>query len=142
MPGVLVDGNDVFAVRAVTAAAAARARRGEGPTFIEALTYRVGPHTTADDPGRYRTEDEAARWRERDPIDRLRRYLQANGAWDEAWENGIADEIAEEIEEAVAEGEALEPFAPREVFDGMFAVPTQALDDQRRALLRDLGEEA
>jgi pyruvate dehydrogenase E1 component alpha subunit len=141
MPGVLVDGNDVFAVRAVAAEAAARARRGEGPTFIEALTYRVGPHTTADDPARYRQEEEAAWWRQRDPIDRLRRYLQLNDGWDEAWEAAIVDEIAEEIEEAVAEGEALEPYGPGEVFDAMFATPTPALEDQRRALLRDLGEE-
>ncbi|MCB2224002.1 MAG: pyruvate dehydrogenase (acetyl-transferring) E1 component subunit alpha [Actinobacteria bacterium] len=140
MPGVLVDGNDVFAVLAATAEAVARARAGEGPTLIEALTYRTGPHTTADDPGRYRSGDEAAAWRERDPIDRLRAHLRAEGAWDEAWEQGILDEAAAAIEAAVARAEALEVWHPREIVDGMYAEPTAPLLRQRDALLRDLGE--
>ena len=71
MPGIRVDGNDVLAVLAATRIALDRARRGDGPTFIEAVTYRLGPHTTADDPKRYRTDDELAEWRARDPLTRV-----------------------------------------------------------------------
>jgi 2-oxoisovalerate dehydrogenase E1 component subunit alpha len=83
MPSVAVDGNDVLAVAAVTAQALDRARAGGGPTFIEALTYRMGPHTTADDPTRYREDAELAAWRARDPIARLRAYLQRTGGLDD-----------------------------------------------------------
>ena len=79
MPGVRVDGNDVLAVLAATRIALDRARRGEGPTFIEAVTYRLGPHTTADDPKRYRTDDELAEWRTRDPITRRARPAREHG---------------------------------------------------------------
>jgi pyruvate dehydrogenase E1 component alpha subunit len=79
MPGVLVDGNDVLAVHAVTRAAMDRARAGGGPTFIEAHTYRLEGHSSADDPTRYRGGDEVARWRSRDPLVRLRRHLEAGG---------------------------------------------------------------
>lgn len=82
-PGVRVDGNDVVAVHSVTSWALDRARRGEGPTLIEAYTYRMGPHTTSDDPSRYRPADEEARWRALDPIDRLARRLAAD--CDEDW---------------------------------------------------------
>ncbi|MDX1690701.1 MAG: pyruvate dehydrogenase (acetyl-transferring) E1 component subunit alpha [Acidimicrobiia bacterium] len=140
MPGMVVDGNDVFAVGVAVGDAVARARSGDGPTFVEALTYRVGPHTTADDPGRYRTDDEAEEWRGRDPIDRLRRYLRDRDAWTQAWEDGVAEEVAAEVEAAVEEGEALEPFAPGEIFEGMFERTTAVLEAQRAALLRDLGE--
>jgi pyruvate dehydrogenase E1 component alpha subunit len=73
--GVRVDGNDIFAVYAVVKAAAERARRGEGPTLIEGLTYRLGAHTTSDDPSRYRADEDVKRWRERDPVVRLERFL-------------------------------------------------------------------
>jgi pyruvate dehydrogenase E1 component alpha subunit len=140
MPGVLVDGNDVLAVHAATTDAAARARSGGGPTLIEALTYRTGPHTTSDDPRRYRTEEEAALWRERDPIRRVRAYLESAGAWDREWEDGVAVAAAAEIDAAVAQAEALEVWPPGEVVDGMFAEPTAPLLRQRDRLLRDLGE--
>jgi len=79
MPGVRVDGNDVLAVHAVTTSALQRARDGQGPTLIEAVTYRMGPHTTSDDPTRYRDADEVEEWKAKDPIARVRRYLQAEG---------------------------------------------------------------
>jgi len=79
IPGVQVDGNDVLACQAVAAAALDRARVGGGPTLIEAITYRMGPHTTSDDPTRYRDTAEVEAWRQRDPIDRVRRHLEANG---------------------------------------------------------------
>jgi len=79
LPGVRVDGNDVMAVHAVTQKALQRARDGEGPTLIEAVTYRMGAHTTSDDPTRYRDAAEVEQWRAKDPIDRLRKYLEQNG---------------------------------------------------------------
>jgi 2-oxoisovalerate dehydrogenase E1 component alpha subunit len=85
LAGVHVDGNDVLAVHAVTAAAMDRARSGGGPTFIEATTYRLGGHSTADDPGRYRAGAEVQQWRERDPIPRLAAHLAAAGLLDDAF---------------------------------------------------------
>ncbi|WP_300082408.1 pyruvate dehydrogenase (acetyl-transferring) E1 component subunit alpha [Propioniciclava sp.] len=85
IPAVRVDGNDVLAVQAVTEWALDRARRGEGPTFIEAFTYRLGAHTTSDDPTKYRHRDEEDAWRAKDPLLRLQMYLLARDAIDEAW---------------------------------------------------------
>jgi len=140
MPGEYVDGNDLFAVYAATARAVERARAGEGPTLIEALTYRSGPHTTTDDALRYRPQEEVDLWRSRDPIDRVRRYLRAAGEWDEAWERGVAEDAAAEIESAIQEAETLEPLGPVELFAGMFAEPTAPLADQLLRLRRERGE--
>jgi len=137
MPGVRVDGNDLLAVVAASDTAVHAARNGEGPTFIEAMTYRVGPHTTADDPGRYRTEDVTADWLKKDPIERVRSYLAKNGEWDAAWEDDVSSEASQEVEDAVAEAEALDPLSSDEVFDAMFAEPTQPLIEQRGMLRRD-----
>ncbi len=82
-PGVRVDGNDVLAVHAVTTAALERARSGNGPTLIEAYTYRMGAHTTSDDPTKYRLADELEHWRLKDPIERVRAYLSRHGAADD-----------------------------------------------------------
>jgi pyruvate dehydrogenase E1 component alpha subunit len=84
-PGIRVDGNDVLAVKAVTRWALERARRGEGPTLIEAYTYRMGAHTTSDDPTKYRLAEELQEWRAKDPIERLRTHLLRTGAIDDAW---------------------------------------------------------
>jgi pyruvate dehydrogenase E1 component alpha subunit len=140
MPGVLVDGNDLFAVIAATREAVDRARSGEGPTLIEALTYRTGPHTTADDPRRYRPGDEPDEWLARDPVDRIRAYLQSVDAWEQGWEDSILEEASAEIEAAVASAEALDVWEPHEIIDGMYAEPTMPLQRQRDQLLRDLGE--
>lgn len=140
MSGVLVDGNDLFAVIAAGRGAVARARAGDGPTFIEALTFRVGPHTTTDDAARYRSNGTVEEWRRRDPIDRVRLYLERADAWDEGWEAEVADGARAEIEAAVAAAESLEPFEPGAIFDRMFATPTSAMDRQRAALRRDGGD--
>jgi len=139
MPGVLVDGNDVLAMVAATRAAVDRARRGEGPTLIEALTYRMGPHTTADDAGRYRPGDDVEEWRTRDPIDRVRQYLQGADGWDQGWEDDIAALAGSEIEAAVERAESLGPLSPDAMFDRMYARPTAVLEDERRAMFRDEG---
>jgi pyruvate dehydrogenase E1 component alpha subunit len=135
IPGVLVDGNDLFAVFSVTSEAVRRARSGGGPTLIEALTYRLGPHTTSDDPRRYRSEEEEAEWRERDPVLRLRRYLAAVGEWTEEWQRSIETEESAAIEAAVEEAESLPPQDPEEMFRSMFAEMTPQLREQQRMLV-------
>jgi pyruvate dehydrogenase E1 component alpha subunit len=138
IPGVLVDGNDLFAVFSVTSEAVQRAQSGGGPTLIEALTYRLGPHTTSDDPRRYRSEEEEAEWRERDPLLRLRRYLAAVGEWTEEWQRSIEAEESAAIERDVEEAESLPPQDPEEMFRSMFAEMTPQLREQQRMLLEDL----
>jgi pyruvate dehydrogenase E1 component alpha subunit len=104
--GVLVDGNDALAMYAVSRWSIERARQREGPTLVEALTYRIGAHTTADDPRRYQPADEIAEWRERDPMPRLRAYLERRGLWDaDAERAAVANSLAR-IDAAVAEAEA------------------------------------
>jgi pyruvate dehydrogenase E1 component alpha subunit len=140
IPGALVDGNDLFAVYSVTSEAVHRARSGGGPTLIEALTYRLGPHTTSDDPRRYRSDEEEAEWRERDPVLRLRRYLTAIGAWSDARQLAVEAEESAIIEAAVEEAESVPPQEPREVFRSMFAEMTPQLEEQQRWLLKVLEE--
>jgi len=137
MPGILVDGNDLFAMIKAAGDAVALARSGDGPTFIEALTYRIGPHTTTDDASRYRSDASVEEWRRRDPINRVRSYLQGSDAWDEEWEADVVDAARAEIEEAVAAAESLEPFEPGAIFDRMYLTPTSAMDRQRAASRRD-----
>lgn len=135
MPGVRVDGNDVLAVYAVTKAAVERARAGEGPTLIEAMTYRIGPHSTADDASRYRTEEEVTAWRERDPIDRLRRYLLAAGLGDEGFVESCRGEAESWVAEVRTALTSLGPPPDSELFDFAFAEPPETLLRQRRELL-------
>ncbi|HEU5222810.1 MAG TPA: pyruvate dehydrogenase (acetyl-transferring) E1 component subunit alpha [Candidatus Lumbricidophila sp.] len=131
MPGVRVDGNDVLAVMAVTRRALDRARRGDGPTFIEAVTYRMGPHTTADDPTRYRSAEEVERWRERDPIARVLALLEGYGV-DTV---GLAERVDAEAADAATEVRAVcigmpDP-EPLTVFDHVYAEPNSNLSEQR-----------
>lgn len=104
--GVLVDGNDALAVYAVSDWALQRARRGQGATLVEALTYRIGAHTTADDPRRYQPPQEIDEWRRRDPLPRLRAYLERRGLWDAEAEKVTAEEALARIDRVVAEAEA------------------------------------
>ncbi len=123
IPSVRVDGNDVLASYAVTAEALDRARSGGGPTFIEAYTYRMGAHTTADDPTRYRTSAEEEYWRRRDPIVRLRTYLTAQGHADDAFLAEV-EAAADALGEATREYcRALAPAGPETMFDHVYAAP-------------------
>src|SRR5699024_10081899 len=100
--GYVVDGMDVLAMYAVTKHARDKAIRGEGPTLIEALTYRYGPHTMAgDDPTRYRTEDLDSEWEKKDPIVRFRTFLEAKGLWSEDEENEVIEKAKEDIRAAI-----------------------------------------
>src|SRR5690606_22983487 len=132
IPATRVDGNDVLAVLAVTRRAAARARTGGGPSFIEAITYRMGPHTTADDPTRYRTSAETGDWARRDPILRMRRLLEREGLFDPAGQRRVderADEVAHRIRSATL---AMPDPEPLELFDHVYATPHHLVAAQRR----------
>ncbi|ORX07223.1 pyruvate dehydrogenase (acetyl-transferring) E1 component subunit alpha [Mycolicibacillus trivialis] len=141
MPGVRVDGNDVLACYAVMTEAAERARRGEGPTLIEAVTYRLGPHTTSDDPTRYRTRSEVERWNARDPLPRYRTYLQGRGLWTEQFQTRVTERSAAlrtELRDAVVGA----PDPPvTDVFDAVYAEITPELARQRAELIEELARE-
>lgn len=139
-PGIRVDGNDVLAVKAVTDWAMHRARTGRGPAFIEAFTYRMGAHTTADDPTKYREADETESWRGRDPIDRVRRYLLSTGAIDDAWLAHLemeADALGEQMRDT-CRSLTTAPLAHR--FDTLFAESTTWNDAGRDEHLAYIAE--
>jgi TPP-dependent pyruvate/acetoin dehydrogenase alpha subunit len=131
MPGVRVDGNDVFAVYQATRAAVDQARSGGGPTLVEAVTYRMGPHSSADDPRRYRDAQLTESWRRRDPIQRLRRYLERQDRWSQAMQDELEREAVAVVDRAVKAAEALPAFTAGEIFDAMFAELPPHLVEQR-----------
>jgi pyruvate dehydrogenase E1 component alpha subunit/2-oxoisovalerate dehydrogenase E1 component alpha subunit len=137
VPGVRVDGNDLLAVCKVVSEAAARARAGEGPTFIEAVTYRIGAHSTSDDPTRYRADAEVEAWKRKDPLDRLRKHMVHKGLIDDASDAALEAELTAEIAAAVNEVEALPPPARATLFDDVYAELPWNLVEQR-ALLESL----
>jgi len=130
-PGVRVDGNDVLATYAVTQAALQRAREGQGPTFVEAYTYRMGAHTTTDDPTRYRLSSDLEHWKLKDPIQRVKVYLTRNGLVDQAFLESV-DAEAEELGERLRDGCRSMP-DPHilDVFDHVFAEQTEELAEQK-----------
>jgi 2-oxoisovalerate dehydrogenase E1 component alpha subunit len=140
MPGIRVDGNDVLACYAVVEQAAQRARSGGGPTLIEAVTYRMGPHTTSDDPTRYRTDDELQYWRARDPIDRFRTYLTGTGVLTERIEERVAarsQRLRAELRDAVINTPDIDV---GEVFDTVYHDITPELARQRDQLAAELAK--
>ncbi|GAC1344706.1 MAG: pyruvate dehydrogenase (acetyl-transferring) E1 component subunit alpha [Ktedonobacteraceae bacterium] len=136
IPSVLVDGNDILAVYDVMQQAVGRARSGQGPTLVETLTYRIGAHTTSDDPTRYRSTDEVEAWRAKDPIARFQRFLIDRGLLDEEQARQIIEAVEEEINEAVRMAEAMPPMAPDSFFDYTSANLSPRLQEQRADLLR------
>jgi pyruvate dehydrogenase E1 component alpha subunit len=134
MPGEQVDGNDIIAVRASVEEAIAMARSGMGPTLIEAVTYRLGDHTTADDARRYRPDEEVqARWKE-DPIARLKKHLVDQGVWSKVDEERLVAECQQKIDEAVARYLALPPRRPASMFDHIYETLPASLEWQRHEL--------
>lgn len=135
MPGVRVDGNDVFAVVAVTRQAVARAASGGGSTLIEALTYRMGGHSTSDDPTRYRAKGEVEPWISRDPIERLRHFLTINGGWSDADEEALRSDTDARVRDAIAAAERTGAPALETMFEDVYQTPPWHLAEQRDALL-------
>ena len=140
MPGIRVDGNDLLAVLREVQRAVERARRGEGPTFLELVTFRMGGHSSADDPTRYRNESEVEHWTQRCPLARYRTYLEDAGLWDESKEEALAAELREEINAAVKEAEKAELPPPVSLTEDVYGEDPPALKEQRENLLSELRE--
>jgi pyruvate dehydrogenase E1 component alpha subunit len=138
IPGIQVDGNDVFAVFVAATEAIERARRGDGPTLIEAVTYRLGDHTTADDASRYRKEEELQEWEGRDPILRLRRYLEMQHLWDSDQEAVLLEEAHQWVDSQVKALEEMPPQAPEEMFTSMYAEMPPHVAEQMETLLEEV----
>jgi len=119
--GVLVDGNDVFAVYKATQEALQKARTGKGPTLIEAYTYRLESHTTADDWRRYRSEKEVEEWRKKDPILRLRKYMEREKMWDEKREKELQEKVRTQVNEAVKKFETVPEPEKEDMFEHIYA---------------------
>ncbi|MDA1263729.1 MAG: thiamine pyrophosphate-dependent dehydrogenase E1 component subunit alpha [Planctomycetota bacterium] len=121
MPGVTVDGNDLLAVHQAVSEAVARARRGEGPTLIEAKTYRMGGHSTSDDPTKYVPAEELAAWAEKDPVERFRRYLERRGLWTAEIETKLRAEVADEVATGARTAEATGKPGLETIFSDVYA---------------------
>lgn len=134
IPWVRVDGNDALAVYRVTKEALDKARKGGGPTFIEAVTYRRLGHSSSDDPSKYRDEKIAKAWEKKDPIDRLRRYLEAKKLWDRESEKEMLDELNAEISLAIQEAESASPPPVDSLFEDVYAQIPPHLQAQRKEL--------
>lgn len=141
MPGIQVDGNDALAMYRATKEALDRAHEGGGPTFIEAVTYRMMMHTTADDPTRYRTDEEVDKWKERDPLTRFRIYLEKKGIWNADRQQGLEAEIKDEIDATVNDFESRKEFKPDAPFDHVFDERHPEIERQRAEFLDELGKE-
>ena len=129
-PGIQVDGNDVLAVYAASREAVDRAQAGEGPTLIECVTYRLGVHTTADDPTKYRTDEEVKAWEQKDPLTRFRAYLEKKSLL----EPGLEEQVDEEIARGVERFEAMPPADPLGMFEHAYAEPPAHLVAERAEL--------
>ena len=136
-PGVSVDGNDLMAVYLVTAQAVERARQGGGPTLIEAHTYRMGAHTTADDPSRYVDPETEKGWARRDPILRVQRYLAQLGEWSEERDAQWRQEIEADVDDAFERASRFPPPRAADLYEHVFGEVTPALARQRRWHLQE-----
>lgn len=135
--GIRVDGNDVFAVYRATKQALEKARAGKGPTLIEAFTYRIGHHTTADDSTRYRTKKEVQDWVKKDPITRLEIYLRKRKLLDDSYKQVVLEDSKKLVESAVMNMEATPGPDPEDMFRYVFEKPTWNLEEQKKEMQED-----
>src|SRR5690625_1060926 len=132
--GIQVDGMDVLAVYAATKDARERAINGEGPTMIETVTYRYGPHTMAgDDPTRYRSDDLDTEWEKKDPLVRFRKFLESKKLWSEEEENEVIDRAKEEIKEAIKQADKYPKQKVTDLIEHMYEELTVKLKEQMEA---------
>ena len=140
-PGIQVDGNDLLAMVAATREAVARAREGRGPTLIEAVTYRLQAHSTADDPSKYRAEADVRAWEAKEPLPRFRRYLTGKGVVDDALHARLEAEVDAEVRAAIERAEArMQAASPLAMFDHVYADVPAEVAAQREEFARELGE--
>ena len=141
IPGIQVDGNDILAMYVATKEAVDRARNGEGPTIIEAYTYRMGPHTTSDDPTLYRTDEEVKSWEKKDPILRFKKYLEHKGLWNDEKEKELEEKQTQYILETFKKVESYGAKVElNEVFEHTYQEPTKQLKEQYEEHLEYLRE--
>lgn len=140
IPGIQVDGNDILAVYAAAKEAAQRARSGEGPSMIECLTYRMSVHTTADDPRKYRTEDEEQQWMEKDPLDRFQKYLENSNLLSKEEIGSLEEEVESEIKGLIRSWEKQQENAgdPIDMFDHVFETLPAYLEEQKESFRKGL----
>ncbi|MBD3210139.1 pyruvate dehydrogenase (acetyl-transferring) E1 component subunit alpha [Candidatus Micrarchaeota archaeon] len=131
LKGIQADGNDVLAVYRLVKESARRAREENKPTVLELVTYRMGMHTTSDDPKKYRSEEEVEYWKKRDPIDRFRIYLENKGIWSEDYEKEVNEGAKQKVEDAVKEAEEFKG-DPKEMFNHVLADMTKNLEEQKK----------
>jgi pyruvate dehydrogenase E1 component alpha subunit len=134
IPGVRVDGQDMLAVLSVMKEAVERARSGGGPTLVEALTFRYGPHTTPDDPKKYRTQEEVDEWQAKDAIERMRKYLVSKGIWTDPEDEALWEWAKDQVNAAVGEAEKEPRPSVDEIFDYVYEKPTAELQRQKEYL--------
>ncbi|RPH96426.1 pyruvate dehydrogenase (acetyl-transferring) E1 component subunit alpha [candidate division KSB1 bacterium] len=134
MPGIQVDGNDLPAVYYAAREAVNYARSGKGPVLIEAETYRLAAHTTSDDPSKYRTSEEEEKWKGRDPLIRMRKYLESKNLWNDSLEEKEKEEAARKADEAFREAEAFPPNSPDEIINHVYEQPNDELRKQAESL--------
>ncbi len=142
MPGLQVDGNDALAMYVAVKEALDRARAGDGPTLIEAVTYRLMMHTTADDPTKYREDDEVQQWWQKDPLSRFRKYLEGRKLWDDDRQALLEEEVRKQIDVAVKEFEGRKDFKADAPFDFVYGTRHAVIEEQRAEFLENvrLGE--
>lgn len=141
MPGVRVDGNDVLAMYKATKEAVDRARNGEGPTLIEAVSFRMAAHSTSDDPSRYVSDEEFAEWEKKDPIARFEKYLLKNDIIDEDFITKTAEDATAEVLECIKNAEEAEHYPPVDtLFDDVYAELPPMLEEQREKMRKDVDE--
>jgi pyruvate dehydrogenase E1 component alpha subunit len=138
--GIVVDGNDLFAVYKVVSKALQKSRNGGGPTLIECVTYRMGDHTTADDQKRYRNQKEVAQWKKKDPVDRVRKYMIRKKMWDVKKEKKLLEEVTLLVSTAVKEYEEDSLPNPKDMFAHTFATLTAQLEEQQQDLIETMGD--
>jgi TPP-dependent pyruvate/acetoin dehydrogenase alpha subunit len=141
IPCIQVDGNDALATYRAAKEALDRARAGQGPSVIEAVTYRLMMHTTADDPKKYRTQEEVEAWWAKDPVERFRKYLVNKGIWDDTRQESLLADVRKQVDDAVKSFEAMNEFKVDSPFDHVFGTTHEIIEEQRAEFLSSLGKE-
>ena len=136
--GIKIDGNDVFAAYKVTKEALSKARAGKGPTFIECFTYRIGDHTTSDDALRYRNQKDIDVWKTKDPLERLKKYMQSKKLLSDSYEKSVFANAEKQIDAAIKKAEAVPKIKPEEIFNFMYFSLTPNLIEQREQIKREV----